>query len=216
VTDIEAFDSDDELRARLRGADPASSLPPADPDRAARLLEDAMSTDHLTESRETGTHDRSPLTWLVAAAAILIIAGVGFFGFESLTGNDDKVPSAQGPTAATEPTVTELTGGAPAARCMVPTAEMLANQSIAFEGTVQTIADSVVTLEASTFYAGSPTDLVAVKAPPEQLTALIGAVEFEQGGTYLVSATGGRVSVCGLSGPVTPALTAMYAKAFPG
>ena len=36
---------DDELLARLRAADPAASLPPADPDRVARLLEDTMSHD---------------------------------------------------------------------------------------------------------------------------------------------------------------------------
>ena len=38
-----------------------------------------MSNDVLTESRENGTHNRSPLTWLVAAAAAVIIAGVGIF-----------------------------------------------------------------------------------------------------------------------------------------
>ena len=70
---------DDDLDARLRAADPASSLPPADPARVARLLEDTMSNDVLAESRESGTHNRSPLTWLVAAAAAVIIAGVGVF-----------------------------------------------------------------------------------------------------------------------------------------
>ena len=56
---------DDELRARLRAADPASSLPPADPERVARLLEDVMSTELTTEYRETGTRNRGPLTWAV-------------------------------------------------------------------------------------------------------------------------------------------------------
>ena len=68
-------ESDDELLARLRAVDPASSLPAADPDRVARLLEDTMDNDLLTESRETGARNRGPLTWLVAAAAALIIAG---------------------------------------------------------------------------------------------------------------------------------------------
>ncbi|MCW2766555.1 MAG: hypothetical protein JWO11_2514 [Nocardioides sp.] len=210
-TDSAGFDSDDELRARLRDADPAASLPPADPDRVARLLEDTMSSDPTTESRGTGTHDRSPLTWLVAAAAVLIIAGVGFFGFQSLSGGDNKVP-----TASTQPTVTELTGGTAAGRCMVPTAEVLANQAVAFEGTVQAISAGVVTLVPGHFYAGAETDLVEVQAPPDELAQLIGAVDFQVGGTYLVSATGGRVSVCGFSGPVTPALQALYAEAFPG
>jgi hypothetical protein len=61
-------DERDELFARLRDADPAAALPPADPDRVARLLEDAMSHDTMTESRETGTRGRSPLTWLAAGS----------------------------------------------------------------------------------------------------------------------------------------------------
>ena len=43
-------DDDPELRDRLRAADPASSLPPADPTRVARLLEDTMSSATDTTS----------------------------------------------------------------------------------------------------------------------------------------------------------------------
>ena len=46
--------TDDELQVRLRAADPAASLPPADPSRVARLLEDTMSEDPSAESRATG------------------------------------------------------------------------------------------------------------------------------------------------------------------
>ena len=128
----------DELRARLRAADPAASLPPADPDRVARLLEDVMSTELTTENRETGTRDRGPLTWLVAAAAVLIIAGVGLFGVL----NHDDDPAAP-PTAVDDKTVTELTApsaAAYAAKCMVPSADLLRQQSVAFEGSVTTVA----------------------------------------------------------------------------
>ena len=46
--------TDDELLARLRAADPAASLPPADPSRVARLLEDTMSHDrHRPHARAT-------------------------------------------------------------------------------------------------------------------------------------------------------------------
>src|SRR3954454_23961781 len=114
---------DARLLARLHAADPASSLPPADPDGAARLLEDVMSTELTTENRETGTRNRGPLTWLVAAAAVLIIAGVGVFAVL----NHDDDPAAP-PTAQHASTVTELSPPAPAAysaRCLVPTAETL-------------------------------------------------------------------------------------------
>lgn len=205
---------DTPLRERLRAADPAASLPPADPDRVARLLEDVMSTELTTENRETGTRNRGPLTWLVAAAAVLIIAGVGLFGVL----NHDDDPAAP-PTAADDKTVTELTApsaAAYAAKCMVPNADILAQQTVAFEGTATAIADGMVTLAVSHWYTGDPTDLVRVQAPPADLSKLIGAVDFERGGRYLVSATDGRVTVCGLSAPYTADLAALYDQAFAG
>ena len=65
-----------------------------------------MSNDLLTESRENGTHNRSPLTWLVAAAAAVIIAGVGIFAVVNGQGADEQTP----PPQAADPTVTELVG----------------------------------------------------------------------------------------------------------
>jgi len=205
--------SDDELYDRLRAADPAASLPPADPTRVARLLEDVMSTELTTENRETGTRDRSPLTWLVAAAAAVIIAGVGLF---AVLGHDDD-PAAP-PTATDDPTVTELSApgsAAYAAKCMVPNAQIISQQDVALEGTVTSIAGGVVTLTVDEWYAGDPTDLVEVQAPDEELQQLIGAVDFEEGGRYLVSATDGQVTVCGFSAPYSEDLAALYQQAFP-
>lgn len=202
----------DELQDRLRAADPAASLPPADPHRVARLLEDVMSTELTTENRETGTHDRSPLTWLVAAAATLIIAGVGLF---AVLGHDDD-PAAP-PTAADDKTVTELTAPSPqayAAKCMVPNAEILSRQQVAVDATITTIADGVVTLTVDEWYAGDPTDLVRVQAPADEMQELVGAVSFQEGGRYLVSASDGRVTVCGFSAPWSEDLAALYQQAF--
>ena len=204
----------DRLHDRLRAADPAASLSPADPERVARLLEDVMSTELTTENRATGTRDRGPLTWLVAAAAVLIIAGVGLFGVLN-HGEDPAAP----PTAADAKTVTELTApsaAAYAARCMVPNADTIAQQTVAFEGTVTAIADNLVTLTVTHWYAGGPTDLVRVQAAPADLAQLIGAVEFERGGRYLVSATDGRITVCGMSAPWSADLAALYEQAFGG
>lgn len=222
MTDSYDVDRDDPLRARLRAADPAASLSPADPDGVARLLEDTMShdTDTQVPERRTGTRGRNPLTRLVAAAAVLVIAGVGVF---TLTGTDDDntAPpiaddSGSGDTGG-EPVVISLR--APAAstgRCMVPSAEVLSQQQVAFEGTVEKIDDGTVVLTPTEFYAGDEADRVEVDAPAELLTNLIGAVEFEVGGTYLVSATNGQVTVCGFSGPATPELEQLYADAFGG
>ncbi|HEU4810851.1 MAG TPA: hypothetical protein VFT00_01800 [Nocardioides sp.] len=212
----DGWNTDDELRARLHAADPASSLPPADPSRVARLLEDTMSSsndgDLMTRSRETGTHGRNPLTWLVAAAAVLLIAGAGAYGLM----NRDTGTPAPGSTTATS-TVTELSAPvASSAKCMVPSAEVLGQQSLAFEGTVQEVTDGKVVLNPTNFYAGDVTDLVTVTASTADLQALVGAVDFQEGKNYLVSASDGRVSVCGLSGPWSADLAALYQEAFPG
>jgi hypothetical protein len=214
VSDDHPFDQDHGLRDRLRGSDPAASLPPADPTRVARLLEDVMSTELTTETRETGTRNRGPLTWLVAAAAVVIIAGAAVFG---VLGHDDD--AATPPTAADAKTVTELSAPSSAAyraKCMVPSAEIVSQQSVAFDGTATTLADGVVTLTVNHWYAGGPTDLVRVQAPAADLQQLVGAVGFEEDGRYLVSATNGRVTVCGFSAPYSTALAGVYEEAFPG
>lgn len=216
----DSFEHDDELRARLRAADPAASLPPASPDGVARLLEETMSNDVLTETRETGTHGRGPLTWLVAAAAAVVIAGAGLFAVFNDDGDDGQVPSANPePTAGAEATVTELTAPDPDSRgrCMVPDADSLARMPTAFDGTVQSIEGDTVTLSATQWYAGEPTDLVTVEAPSDALRQLLVAVEFEDGGRYLVAATdSGEVAVCGFSAPYSQGLAATYAEAFGG
>lgn len=196
---------DIELFERLRAHDPAASLPPAEPARVARLLEDAMSHDLDTPARH-----RSTLTWLVAAAALLVIAGVGVF---AVVGGDDEpqVPTAQDPA----PTVVELSARPPvAAKCAVPTAELLGNQETAFDGTVSAIADGTVTLDVTEWYRGGPAEQVTVDAPPTDMQALVGAADFKAGQRYLVSANDGFVTVCGFTAPYSDDLAALYAEAF--
>lgn len=209
----------DELYGRLRAADPAASLPPVTPERVARLLEDTVAEDLLThETRESGTRGRSPLTWLVAAAAVVVIAGAASF---ALATGDDGTPAgpAQDPPVAAEQTVTELSGPGPdlpAARCMVPNAEALKDKPVALDATVISIEGDVVTLQPTQWYAGDPTDLVEVSAPGEAMEQLLTAVSFQDGQRYLVAADqSGEVMVCGFSARWTEELAAVYAKAFP-
>ncbi len=205
--------TDDELLARLRDADPAATLPADDPDRVARLLEDTMSPETDTLTREPGTPGRGPLTWLVAAAAVLLI---GAAGMSTLVGGDDTVtpPSA----GEADPTVTTLTlpTGTPA-RCMVPSARLLSNAAFAVDAEVVAVSGGVATLDASQWYAGEPTDEVEVDAGSADLSALIGAPEFEEGDRYLVAGNGdGDVMVCGFSGPYSDDLAGLYTEAFGG
>jgi hypothetical protein len=208
-------DQHDELRARLRAADPASSLARPDPDRVARLLEDTMSHSETPGA----SPQRSSLTWLAAAAAVVIIAGVGIFAVMN-RGQDSGTPAAgpgQSPSTSSASTTELLAPGAAATsgRCLPPSAEVLAGADVAFDGTVEKIEGDLVTLQATHWYAGSPTDEVTVKGPSEDLQALLVAVDFQDGGRYLVAASDhGRVMVCGFSAEFSPRLERLYGQAF--
>jgi hypothetical protein len=201
---------DDDLHQRMRAADPASALPPGDPAGVARLVEDVMSTELTTENRETGTRERSPLTWVVAAAAVLVIAGVGVVGVRALT--DDPAPS---PVAADKTSIElAVADSAGAGKCMVPNAEALAAADVAFDGTVTSVEGDNVVLEPTTWYAGGPATFVVLDAPSEQMQQVASGVSFEVGGRYLVSAVGSNVTLCGFSAPYSEELAAVYRQAF--
>jgi hypothetical protein len=219
---------DADLRALLAAADPAASLPRADPARVARLLEDTMTDEQTDESRRDGPHGRSPLTWLVAAAALVVIAGGVLF---ATTRDDDTAPAAGGsPSAPADPTdpadpgessapsVTDLVATDPgdAGRCRPPESspEVVSSQTTVVDGTVESISGRTVTIAPTTFYAGRPTDVVVVQAPGPDMEALLSAVSFEEGKRYLVAATDGRVTLCGFSAEWSQSLADVYATAF--
>jgi hypothetical protein len=204
VTDREP---DTELLARLHAADPASSLPSADPERVAHLLEESMS-DTATrppESRENGTHGRSPLTWLVAAAAVALIAGAVGLGLSQR--DHEATPSAQ-------PTVTRLQSARVSGLCVLPNAHVLRLQSVAFRGTVVSVSDRAATFRAAHWYAGGPTDLVTVRLVPGGIPETLQPTDLTVGHDYLVAAGGGFVRGCGLTGPATATLQRLYDSAF--
>jgi hypothetical protein len=204
VTDHEP---DLELLTRLRAADPASSLPAADPDRVAQLLEAAMSetATRPPESRETGTHDRSPLTWLVAAAAVVLIAAAGIFGLA--TRDDGSSPAAQ-------ESVTQLRSSSVRGMCIIPNADVLRKQSIAFRGTLVSLSDGTATFSVARWYAGRPTDIVRVALTPRGIPEMVQAAELTVGHVYLVAANGGTVTGCGFTGLAGGSLQELYDRAF--
>lgn len=204
--------SDAELLARVRAADPAAELAPADPGEVDRVLQRVVDAD----LRETGTRKRNPLTWLVAAAAVIVIVG----GLAWWLSDDRTHPGVvAGPTAAprTAPGATQLVAASSGGRCLVPTAAMLATKPTAFAGTVVRIVDGVVTLRTTKVFAGDVQPEVSVTAPAAPGGVVEGDPVFEAGQRYLVAASAdGHVLGCGLSGPVAPELTSLYAQAFPG
>ena len=56
---------------------------------------------------------------------------------------------------------------------------------------------------------------MTVEAPSKALEDLLMAVDFQEGQTYLVSADGDRVTLCGFTAETTPELQALYTEAFP-
>lgn len=206
---------DDDLRARLRAADPAADLPAADPDEVDRLVRRVVDSD----LRQTGTRGRNRLTWLVAAAAVLVLAVGGVLWLRELgTGHTDGGMLADPGTTTTSAGAPGLTvAPAGTGRCAVPTPQLVAAQPVAFAGTVVGVADGVVTLRTTKVYAGDVGEEVTVTGAVASGTA--GQVEgdpaFETGKDYLVAADdSGRVLGCGVSGVADPALRQLYDQAF--
>jgi hypothetical protein len=206
--------NDDELRARLRASDPMPDTVPTEPasGRPAReLLEHIMQTDPSTrpaESAPAGTPWwRRPVP---AVAAVAVVAALGVGTVIAVTGDD---PAG---TPADEPSVLALDGtGAqdPMAMCLQVTPENLAMFPIAFAGRAISVEDGAATLEVTNWYRGGDAEQVTIAAPPAQ-PALIGGVDIEVGGDYLITADEGTVSSCYFSDVATPELEALYADAF--
>ena len=225
----------DDLRALLRDADPARALPPLTHAARAHALEDAMSPHEEPDAHRTpgahaprraGARHRHPLTWPVAAAAVLVITGVSWVGFRAVVGPDD--PSGTDASAPTPPTADPyLTGGvddvtrldlppagAAPVRCMVPNAQVLDNQDLAFKGTATDVGDEHVAFEVERWYRGGDTATVTVDAIDPSLQRLLQTPGFAAGTSYLVSASDGKVTLCGFSGPADARLRALYERAF--
>lgn len=217
-------DPDDALLARLRAADPAADLPPAEPERARRLLEDVRkqprdpgeppsSAPSPAPSGPTRSRWSRALPWLAGAAAAAMVAIAGF----SLMAQRVEAPSSPPSVAAPEPSSTTV--AAPAAapgRCLPPSAEVLAGAELAVDATVTEVAGDQVTLTVNQWFAGTPTDEVVVTAAPASLQELIGAPDLQQGQRYLLAANGGQLMVCGFSGSFDSERSTLYATAFGG
>lgn len=217
------MDEFDELAARLRAADPASSLPPADPQWVARIVEETMNNDQSAQSDSTmpdaGTTSpaNAPSTapstgnrrWLpvLVAAAVAGIAAIGVLNL--INGGSEPTPPAAAPSI--ELTVPDASLG----KCAVPSVEFLQQADIAFEGTVTSIDGESVTLEVTKWYLGGDNaETVEVTGPSESMRQVLSGVEFEDGGRYLVTAIEGSVTMCGLSAPYSAEMAQMYAEAF--
>ncbi len=151
-----------------------------------------------------------------AVAAFALVA-LTFAGCGSGSGSGSGAGAGAGQAAdAPSSTSTDLTvpAASSASRCMTPNVPLLATQDAAFEGTVTDVADGTATLRVDRWFKGGESETVTVSAPNDQEQALLQAVDFRQGQTYLVSSTNGQLSVCGMSAPKDDGLAELYEQAY--
>lgn len=198
----------DELKHRLRSIDPVSSdetIEPVTGTAARRRLEDIMSTPTIEQPTRDPERSRAPWYAAIAAVAVAVVAIGGIIAL----GSSDEAPTASEPLELVAQPFDAMMS------CIVPSSEVLAPVEVAFAGTVSAIDGETITLTVDRWYAGGDTDTVVVTSPAG-LEALIGSVPWVEGEAFLVSATAGTVNYCGLSGPATPELQAIYDGAFGG
>lgn len=159
---------------------------------------------------------RTTLVTLVA------LAGLAACGAEEDVSSSADEPAAQptsettGSTEAADGTLALTADGSVAGKCAVPSAEVLATFDTAFAGTVTSLEGGTATVQVDEWYAGDEAATVTVEAPSQDLQDLLMTVDFEEGKTYLVSATDDRVTLCGFTAEESPELQALYDEAFRG
>lgn len=139
--------------------------------------------------------------------ALLLVVGVAGCASE-----DDAGPGDAGAS----PAVVDLVAGpGPAGvRCIPVTSESVARMPLALRGTAVTVADDEVVLDVEEWYVGGDAGQVRLEPGGPVGPTLFGDVAYAEGESYLITASEGRVSVCGFSGPATPELQAIYDAAF--
>jgi hypothetical protein len=221
---------DEQLRVRLRRADPAgdAAVEALTSTSARTLLEEIMNapidTDDDAARFQLDPAPRPRQQWWKPVAAAAALVAVVAVGIVALTDGDDNTDVAGPPASTVAATdapgklkVIELSAGTDdvMAMCMEITPELVADMQVAFKGTVDSVDGEIVTLRIDQAYAGTDAQMATLSAPAG-MEALIGGIAFEVGQQYFITANDGTVNYCGFSGPVTPELEAIFNQAFPG
>lgn len=147
----------------------------------------------------------------------LVLAFVAAVALSSCGQDPAPADRAESSTSAAgaDDTLALTADGSMAGKCAVPNAETLAGFDTAFAGTVTSLEGGTATLSVDEWYAGDgEASTVTVDAPNESLEDLLMAVDFQEGKSYLVSADGDRVTLCGFTAEQNPELQALYDEAF--
>ncbi len=213
------IERDQELIAALTAADPIDLDAVPAPDRA--LLEEIMMTDPANSPRSTPVETPRRRTPVVAAAALMLVTGVGVGALALNDGSKAADPAATTARALTRAPIdpaprTGLDPGGISTSCMVWDVTSLDLTAYAFDGTVTEIDNGWVTFEVGEWFKGPSGDLVTLNA--EALTARDGGIATsvdellitDVGQRLLVSGSDGFAGVCNQ----TQAYTAAEADAW--
>jgi hypothetical protein len=200
--------NDHELEQRLRRVDPMPpgvTVDPVDGPRARALLEKIMSAPPV-EAPAPPSRRRWPVAaWAGAAAAAAIVVAVVAIVAVGGSSDDDEVTASFA-----------LQPSDPMAMCMaIDEMPPPGPGAVAFGGTVTEVTDSAVTIDVDRMYSGDELDTVTLTTGPDVTTVALDGVEFVGGERYLVTVVDGVVGICGMSGPATPELEAVYDRWFP-
>ncbi|MER3390684.1 MAG: hypothetical protein RJQ01_11720 [Microcella sp.] len=195
-------DDDRRLRDRLRAADPARDLAPLDPTWLDHRMEHIM-TDTTTVA-PAASANRAQRLWaplvgvaaVAAAAAIAVPLALGAGGSPSIE-------------ALEQPSGGDLAAGS----CPILAPEQLTMQDQAFAARVITVEGGTAVLEVTERFTGEVADRVEVPQV-DPLDGDFSGVPFDEGGDYLIAASGGVIALCGLTGDDSSELRAIYEEAF--
>lgn len=165
-------------------------------------------------TRRTRTLLAAPLLLLVVVMASLSACGADS-GPADQPDQGSAAEQADGADGGPAGTLALTADGSVAAKCAMPSAEILSTFDTAFAGTVTSLDGGTATLSVDQWYAGGEADTVTVESPSKDLQDLLMAVDFQDGKSYLVSATDTRVTLCGFTAEQSPELQALYDAAFP-
>lgn len=200
----------DELERRLRSADPAAPATQQGAPADVWIQDLVEVTMHRSQQQPT---QRSRWLAVAACAAAVTVLGAGTYAVLGRAGSP-----ADGPDVATVPAMELALSGADVAMasCAPFSAEMLRPMPVAFSGTASSVDGGTVLLEVDRWYRGGESEEVRLVAPDGSDVALLGAVQFEEGTRYLVTANGGVVSSCGFTMEWDAGSEASFQEAFSG
>ncbi len=202
-------DDDRHLREQLRSADPARDLAPLPPmwldHRMEQIMSDTPSTPANKPEAPTTTPSTARRPWIAIAVAAASVAAAAAIAVPLVLGGSPTVEQLALPDG----------GGLASGSCLPVTAEGLLEQEQAFAARVIAVEGETVTLEVTERFAGEVADRVTMPQVDE-LTSDFSLQPLAVGDEYLVVAGDGEIRGCGLSGPDSAELRALYAEAFGG